>query len=57
MKLLKLDSSLANRKELAQELNYAGDTAGSATINLWLYKQVMQKLAENGGRVPADLAT
>jgi Domain of unknown function (DUF3597) len=55
MKLLKLDSSLTARKQLAQELNYSGDTNDSATMNIWLHKQVMQKLAENGGKVPADL--
>ena len=56
MKALDLDSSLANRKELAQELNYAGDTTDSATMNVWLHKALMKKLAENGGKVPADLA-
>lgn len=56
MKALDLDSSLANRKELAQELNYAGDTNDSATMNVWLHKALMKKLAENGGKVPADLA-
>jgi hypothetical protein len=56
MKALDLDSSLANRKELAQELNYAGDTNDSATMNVWLHKALMKKLAENGGRVPADLS-
>lgn len=55
MKLLDLDSSLAARKELAKELHYSGDTNDSATMNMWLHKQVMQKLAENGGKVPADL--
>ncbi len=55
MKLLQLDSSLAARKELAQELNYPGDTGDSATMNMWLHKQVMAKLAANGGKVPADL--
>ena len=55
MKLLDLDSSLSSRKELAKELNYPGDTGDSATMNVWLHKQVMQKLAENGGKVPADL--
>ncbi|MGI4951263.1 MAG: DUF3597 domain-containing protein [Janthinobacterium lividum] len=55
MKLLNLDSSLENRKELAQELHYTGDTNDSATMNVWLHKQVMTKLAENGGNVPADL--
>lgn len=55
MKLLGLDSSLSARKELAKELNYTGDTNDSAKMNVWLHKQVMQKLAENGGKVPADL--
>jgi len=55
MKLLGLDSSLANRKQLAQELNYTGDTSDSASMNIWLHKQVMRKLAENGGKVPQDL--
>jgi hypothetical protein len=55
MKLLNLDSSLANRKELAKELGYSGDTNDSATMNIWLHKQVMQKLAENGGTVPDSL--
>ena len=55
MKLLKLDSSLAARKALAQELHYTGDTNNSAAMNVWLHAQVMQKLAENGGKVPADL--
>jgi hypothetical protein len=55
MKLLKLDSSLTARKELAQELHYASDMNDSASMNVWLHKQVMQKLAENGGKVPADL--
>ena len=57
MKLLDLDSSLAARKELAQELNYTGDSADSAAMNIWLHKQVMSKLAENGGKVPDDLRT
>ncbi|MFG1423043.1 DUF3597 domain-containing protein [Roseixanthobacter liquoris] len=55
MKLLDLDSSLAARKELAHELHYSGDTGDSATMNIWLHKQVMTKLAENGGKVPEDL--
>ena len=55
MKLLDLDSSLSARKELAKELNYTGDTSDSATMNIWLHKQVMAKLAANGGKVPADL--
>jgi hypothetical protein len=55
MKLLKLDSSLTARKELAKELGYSGDMNDSASMNIWLHKQVMQKLAANGGKVPADL--
>ena len=55
MKLLGLDSSLENRKSLATELHYSGDTNDSASMNVWLHKQVMDKLAENGGTVPADL--
>ncbi len=55
MKLLNLDSSLAARKQLAHELHYTGDQNDSAAMNVWLHKQVMQKLAENGGKVPAEL--
>ena len=55
MKLLDLDSSLQERKELATELGYSGAKDGSAEMNLWLHKQVMNKLAANGGKVPADL--
>ncbi len=55
MKLLDLDSSLAARKELAKELHYTGDTKNSSEMNQWLHKQVMIKLAENGGVVPAEL--
>jgi hypothetical protein len=55
MKLINLDSSLAARKELAQELNYTGDMNDSASMNIWLHRQVMIKLAENGGRVPDEL--
>jgi hypothetical protein len=55
MKLLKLDSSLPARKELAKELHYDGDTNDSAAMNIWLHKQVMIKLAQNGGKVPEDL--
>jgi hypothetical protein len=55
MKLLNLDSGIAARKQLATELHYAGDMNDSASMNIWLHKQVMQKLAENGGKVPADL--
>ncbi|WP_194725493.1 DUF3597 domain-containing protein [Noviherbaspirillum malthae] len=55
LKLLDLDSSLTARKELAQELNYTGDMNDSASMNIWLHRQVMNKLAANGGKVPADL--
>ena len=55
MKLVGMDSSLDARKELARELNYTGDTSDSAAMNIWLHKQVMKKLADNGGKVPADL--
>ncbi len=55
LKLLNLDSGLASRKQLADELHYTGDKDDSASMNIWLHKQVMQKLAENGGKVPDDL--
>src|SRR5689334_10846227 len=55
MKLLKLDSGLSARQQLAKELHYSGDTKDSAAMNIWLHKQVMIKLAENGGKVPDDL--
>jgi len=55
MKLLKLDSSLSARKQLAQELGYTGALDGSAAMNTWLHKQVMTKLAETGGKVPESL--
>ena len=55
LKLLGLDSSLTARKELASELQYTGSTDDSAAMNIWLHKQVMQKLAENGANVPDDL--
>jgi hypothetical protein len=55
LKLLKLDSSVQARKELAAELHYTGDMNDSATMNTWLHRQVMNKLAANGGKVPADL--
>ncbi len=55
LKLLSLDSSFESRKELAKELHFAGDTNDSASMNIWLHRQVMNKLAANGGKVPADL--
>ena len=57
MKALDLDSSLSARKELAKELKYTGDTSDTATMNIWLHKQVMAKLAANGGKLPADVKT
>ena len=55
LKLVGLDSSLAARKELATDLHYTGELDGSAAMNLWLHKEVMKKLAENGGKVPQEL--
>ncbi|MGX7743747.1 DUF3597 domain-containing protein [Rhodopseudomonas parapalustris] len=55
MKALDIDSSLSARKELAKELGYSGDMNDSATMNIWLHKQVMAKLAANGGKLPADI--
>ncbi|QIL02922.1 DUF3597 domain-containing protein [Sphingomonas sinipercae] len=55
MKLLDLDSSLDNRKELATELGYTGEKDGSAEMNIWLHKAVMQELEKNGGKVSAAL--
>ncbi|OYY79401.1 MAG: hypothetical protein B7Y43_03015 [Sphingomonas sp. 28-62-20] len=55
MKLIGLDSSLTNRKELAEELGFSGERDGSAEMNMWLHKQVMRKLAENGGTIPEEL--
>ncbi len=55
MKLVGMDSSLSARKELAKELHFTGDTSDSATMNIWLHKAVLKRLAENGGKVPADL--
>ena len=56
-KALDLDSSLSARKELAKELKYTGNTNDTATMNVWLHKQVMAKLAANGGKLPADIKT
>lgn len=55
LKLLGLDSSLDARKKLAAELNYAGDTNDSATMNVWLHQEVMKKIAANGGKLPTDI--
>jgi Domain of unknown function (DUF3597) len=55
MKALDIDSSFAARKELATELGYTGDSNDSASMNIWLHKQVMAKLAANGGKLPPDI--
>ncbi|TAU31277.1 DUF3597 domain-containing protein [Rhizobium ruizarguesonis] len=55
MKAVGMDASLTERKELAAELGYTGDTNDSAKMNLWLHKALMKRLSENGGKVPADL--
>ena len=55
LKALGIDSSLANRKALAEELGFDGDNSDSAAMNVWLHKRVMQKLAENGGKVPESI--
>jgi 3-oxoacyl-ACP reductase-like protein len=55
MKLVGMDSSFKARKQLAQELNYTGDPNDSASMNVWLHKQVLIKIAENGGKVPQEL--
>jgi hypothetical protein len=55
MKALGLDSSVTARKQLASELKYTGDTNDSATMNIWLHKQMMAKLAANGGKLPGDI--
>jgi len=55
MKLVGMDSSFGARKQLAQELNYTGDPNDSASMNVWLHKQVLIKIAENGGKVPKEL--
>ena len=55
MKLVGIDSDITNRRALANELGYTGDLNDSATMNVWLHKEVMQKMAESGGQVPANL--
>ena len=57
MKALDIDSSLSARKELAKELGYTGDTNDSASMNIWLHKQVMTKIADAGGKIPSDIKT
>jgi hypothetical protein len=55
MKALDIDSSFTARKELAKELGYTGDSNDSASMNIWLHKQVMTKLAANGGKLPPEI--
>jgi Domain of unknown function (DUF3597) len=55
MKLVGMDSSLSARRELAADLKYSGDMSDTATMNIWLHKEVMKKLAANGGKVPPEL--
>jgi hypothetical protein len=55
MKLVGMDSSLSARKELANDLEYSGDMGDSASMNIWLHKEVLKRFAENGGKIPADL--
>jgi hypothetical protein len=55
MKALDIDSSFVARKELAKELGYTGDSNDSASMNIWLHKQVMTKLAANGGKLPPEI--
>lgn len=57
MKLLGMESSLSERKELAAELGYTGDTSDSASMNIWLHKQVIQKIVDNGGQLPRDMTS
>jgi hypothetical protein len=55
MKLVGMDSTLQERRELADELGYTGDKNDTAAMNMWLHKQVMKRMADNGGKVPANL--
>jgi hypothetical protein len=55
MKALDIDSSFTARKDLAKELGYTGDSNDSASMNIWLHKQVMTKLAANGGKLPPEI--
>jgi 3-oxoacyl-ACP reductase-like protein len=55
MKLVGMDSNLSARKQLATELHYTGNQNDSASMNIWLHKEVLRKLAENGGKVPPEL--
>ena len=55
MKLLGMESSLTERRELADELGFTGDKQDTATMNMWLHKEVMKQFAANGGKVPASM--
>ena len=55
MKLVGMDTGFGARKQLSAELHYTGDPNDSASMNIWLHKQVLQKISENGGKVPAEL--
>ena len=55
MKLLGMESSLSERRELADELGFTGDKQDTATMNMWLHKEVMKQFAANGGKVPASM--
>ena len=55
LKLVDMDSSLPARKKLATELHYTGDENDSATMNIWLHKQVLKELSEHGGKIPQEL--
>ena len=55
MKLVGMDSSLSARKELAEDLHFTGDKNDSASMNIWLHKEVLKKLSQNGGKVPPEL--
>ena len=55
LKLVDMDSSLSARKQLATELHYSGDQNDSATMNVWLHKQVLREMAEHGGKIPQEL--
>ena len=55
MKLVGMESSLQERKELADELGYTGDKSDTAKMNMWLHKEVLRRMAQNGGKVPANL--
>ncbi len=55
MTLLDMDNSLSNRRALADELGFTGDKQDTATMNVWLIKEVMRQFAANGGHVPASM--